>query len=311
MRLPVLSVAAAVCALAVMAPAAGWAQLPSPSPCCDKQCLPDGSSVKCGPPAILEDQDGGGGPEVISGCLDASPLACDAGTALSADQQTLTAGCACLLSTDLCFIINIPPGSDQPQPGPAASPEQCTQSAIAACQSAGNVVVTPNDPDCPQPGVCDPGCTDGHVCMEGSCVCPSGQTECGGACVDTSSDEANCGSCGHACASGETCESGVCTTPGPTCGDGQCDSGETPANCSQDCGACGNGVCDPGEMCPQDCGHETNCSDGVDDDGDGKVDCDDEDCRGKNRSGGGDDTNPGGHGNDQGFCNPAGVRKGL
>ena len=45
---------------------------------------------------------------------------------------------------------------------------------------------------------------------------------------------------------------------GPSCGDGNCDSGEGCANCPQDCGACcGNGSCGGGETCqscPQDCG---------------------------------------------------------
>ena len=47
---------------------------------------------------------------------------------------------------------------------------------------------------------------------------------------------------------------------GPVCGDGKCDSGETPANCSQDCKTtgpvCGNGTCESGETtanCGQDC----------------------------------------------------------
>ena len=88
--------------------------------------------------------------------------------------------------------------------------------------------------------------------------------------------------------------------------------------CDPDCGCggggggpvCGDGVCDVGEVCPEDCDTETNCGDGVDNDGDGKTDCEDRDCF-KNRSGGGDDTNPGGHGNEGGFCNPGGGSNSL
>jgi hypothetical protein len=45
--------------------------------------------------------------------------------------------------------------------------------------------------------------------MNGKC-CPAGQLNCGGACVDTSSDTANCGGCGRACAVRLLCVSGLC-----------------------------------------------------------------------------------------------------
>jgi Stigma-specific protein, Stig1 len=40
--------------------------------------------------------------------------------------------------------------------------------------------------------------------------CADGTTKCGGACVDTKVDLANCGGCGVACASGEVCSAGNC-----------------------------------------------------------------------------------------------------
>ena len=66
---------------------------------------------------------------------------------------------------------------------------------------------------------CDDGnLTNGDGC-DSSCVvepefscdaplieCPAGSETC----VDPNTDEANCGACGNACASGETCEAGVC-----------------------------------------------------------------------------------------------------
>jgi peroxiredoxin len=40
--------------------------------------------------------------------------------------------------------------------------------------------------------------------------CPSGETLCNNTCVDLSTDPNNCGKCANSCASGESCESGVC-----------------------------------------------------------------------------------------------------
>ena len=47
--------------------------------------------------------------------------------------------------------------------------------------------------------------------------CPPGHDNCGwsGGCVATSTDVANCGACGHACASGERCQWGECSSPEP------------------------------------------------------------------------------------------------
>ena len=79
-------------------------------------------------------------------------------------------------------------------------------------------------------------------------TCPPGTTDCGGICVDTSSDPANCGACANACSvqSGTaSCSNGMCTV-------GVCDPGR--ANCDassnngcetstssdlNNCGACG------------------------------------------------------------------------
>lgn len=47
-------------------------------------------------------------------------------------------------------------------------------------------------------------------------ACPGGQTLCGAACVDTSSNPVNCGRCGNACSIGAYCESRACRPPSPT-----------------------------------------------------------------------------------------------
>lgn len=64
-------------------------------------------------------------------------------------------------------------------------------------------------------------------------TCPEGKTLCGGKCVDTSSDGNNCGRCGHACGSDESCFSGYCCPNG--CGVTDCSPDRCPAPCSRTC----------------------------------------------------------------------------
>lgn len=88
-----------------------------------------------------------------------------------------------------------------------------------------------------------------------SCVgpAPTPCTECGGKCVDTTSDVQNCGGCSKACASGQQCVAGACRDTCPMgqqrCG-GQCvDTTSDPRHCggcTQACAAgqaCSNGAC--------------------------------------------------------------------
>ena len=95
-----------------------------------------------------------------------------------------------------------------------------------------------------------------------------------------------------------------CTNGGDDDGDGDVDCDDT------DCA--GN------PECPPTGGGNENCSNGRDDDGDGDIDCADSDCADnkkcqecRNKSGGGDGTNPGGHGNPAGCNNPGGLKKML
>jgi hypothetical protein len=67
----------------------------------------------------------------------------------------------------------------------------------------------------------------GHSCASGACTCAF---VCGDACVDPSTDLANCGGCGNACSptnAAATCENGTCTL---TCDAGYADCDGSPAN---------------------------------------------------------------------------------
>lgn len=102
---------------------------------------------------------------------------------------------------------------------------------------------------CSGPFVCP---SDGNACTEDVCMgpacaaipvangtmCPGGGC-CGGVCMDTQTDELNCGLCARACMDGESCVMGRCMTAcGPT---GACDDG---LSCTSDVcsGTCVNTV---------------------------------------------------------------------
>lgn len=80
----------------------------------------------------------------------------------------------------------------------------------------------------------------------GNDECPGGGARCDGVCVDLSSSDDHCSSCGNACPSGATCEESSCTCAGgeTLCND-QCV--DTDSN-SDNCGACGKS-CATGEIC--------------------------------------------------------------
>jgi hypothetical protein len=57
-------------------------------------------------------------------------------------------------------------------------------------------------------------------------LCPAGTSGCGGRCVDLSTDNGNCGSCGRACNSTGFCNRAACYYPGsdPLCAGVVCQS---------------------------------------------------------------------------------------
>lgn len=88
---------------------------------------------------------------------------------------------------------------------------------------------------------CDP------MCLGPDCNCPCGQTTCNGTCVNTRSDNGNCGACGNVCDTSLTCQNGTCAP----CPDGLTDCEGVCTNTAfdtQNCGACGH-ACSAGDTC--------------------------------------------------------------
>ena len=87
--------------------------------------------------------------------------------------------------------------------------------------------------------------------------CPgSHPTLCGLTCTDTQTDRTNCGGCGTACASHQTCVRGACqgTAPTPACTDGIKNGSETDIDCGGTCPPCATG---------KTCVANTDCASGV------------------------------------------------
>ena len=98
------------------------------------------------------------------------------------------------------------------------------------------------------------------------CFSDFGQVCCGSACVNTSSDPKNCGSCGHACDPGATCENGQCSCADDQtqCGDRCVDTQTDHDNCG-DCGhVCGDcQVCSGGQCVAKTCPEQSVCCKGT------------------------------------------------
>ncbi len=96
-------------------------------------------------------------------------------------------------------------------------------------------------------------------------VCSGALTRCGAACVDTATDERNCGLCGRVCATSQACAAGVCrcvpSCAGRVCGDdgcgGSCGACVSPHVCTEagacvcpaGSSACGAACCNASQAC--------------------------------------------------------------
>lgn len=140
----------------------------------------------------------------------------------------------------------------------ATTASQCSTGAGGTRCSCGTLT-NPSDPrkGCPDGQVCVANGAGGFVCQTncgGGGPCTAGNVCCGTgasqACVNTLTDNNNCGRCGNACAAGQGCSGGVCV---PLCGGTACRAADMASGflgevcCSdrcvpvddRNCGACG------------------------------------------------------------------------
>lgn len=131
------------------------------------------------------------------------------------------------------------------------------------CNACGDTCLDPAKP-----------CIFDRLTGKGQCGCAVGKVLCGSRCVDPSSDDANCGSCGNACdrsdGDGGYPANGAYGCLGGTCGHLKCNVGredcdgdasngcETNVVTNTSCGSC-NKACDPGKTCGYNAQHQPEC----------------------------------------------------
>lgn len=184
------------------------------NPCTIDACDPDAgcrnTPVDCDDGNVCNGQEFCFG--LSGGCFSGTPLVCDDLDLCTADSCDSASGCVYTpLSCDdesLCTADSCDPSQGC----------QNVQTVVCDDECRGELC----DPDtgaCGPPLVngtaCDDGdeCTFGDACHQAVCVgipCSATQTCCAGAgCVDLSSNNAHCGTCGNAC-QGSTCFQGTC-----------------------------------------------------------------------------------------------------
>lgn len=125
----------------------------------------------------------------------------------------------CSAATGMCTSCLGPADCDDGDP--------CTTDTCGggACQHAFNTASCNDGKSCTENDVCAGGvcagvstCPSDATCGGSSCKCnDSAKSVCGSSCVSLATDAQNCGQCGRACPSGNTCENGVCNPKPDAC----------------------------------------------------------------------------------------------
>ncbi len=132
-----------------------------------------------------------------------------------------------------------------------ACPYLCTGSdCVGVCAPNSTGCLSNQTATCDSTGQWQPVSTCVHGCALGACCGATTPDVCGTSCVDLQTNNSNCGTCGHACTSGNTCQAGVCACPTGQTDCGTCVNLQTSkANCNA-CGTacpgtqtCSGGVC--------------------------------------------------------------------
>ncbi len=127
---------------------------------------------------------------------------------------------------------------DKPATEDRASPDSATP----------DVTVDSATPDATVDDAPDSATPDVAVDTGPDVVCPAGRVACAAVCVDTQTDNGNCGACGTTCSGTQTCVAGACVA---NCSGAQTRCGGVCVNTQSDnanCGACGT-ACSAGQVC--------------------------------------------------------------
>jgi hypothetical protein len=144
---------------------------------------------------------------------------CDTG---GVDTATCNRNCTLAICGD--GYVNVAAGEQCEPPGTAGCSSTCRTSsspcvAVDQCHVAGTPDLTTglcSNPPVTDGTACDDGnaCTQNDSCQSGVCIGTSAPqapyAECGGTCLDITTDTNNCGGCGRICPAGGTCTSGTC-----------------------------------------------------------------------------------------------------
>jgi len=160
-----------------------------------------------------------------------------------------------------CDGARMPNGSVLPDQYIQCVADWITSLGQNGCEMCGGTACASLSSDAGNCGTCGNVCPQGTSCLNGACLCPSGQSACGSACVDETVDSQNCGACGNACPAGASCSGGQCQCAGSLmeCGSGCFDVSSDSAHCGNCNTACTTSqVCLNG-ACASGCGALTQC----------------------------------------------------